>query len=63
MSDGKFIVPTGPLEKWDELSQNEKAWIEMIRVISNGTDPAITVERVQDLRALLDKGLPARLVS
>jgi len=39
-----------------QLTENEKAWIEFIRVISNGRDPGITVKRVQALRELLDAG-------
>jgi hypothetical protein len=62
MSEGKFTTPTSPLERWDQLTPNEKAWIEMIRVISNGSDPRITPERVRDLRDLLDKGRAARAI-
>ena len=62
MTDGTFITPTAPQDQWDQLTPNEKAWIEMIRVISNGTDPRITPERVRDLRDLLDKGRAARAV-
>ena len=49
-----FIGPTAPLGRWDELSENEQAWIEFIRVISGGSDPAITLQRVRALRNLLD---------
>lgn len=55
MSDTVFVSPTGPLGPWDQLSENEKAWIEFIRVISCGRDPAPTPRRVRALTALLDK--------
>ncbi|WP_444464432.1 hypothetical protein [Rhodobacter capsulatus] len=55
MSD-LFMVPTGPLGPWDQLSENEKAWIEFIRVISGGRDPKVTPARVRTLRELLDAG-------
>lgn len=54
MSDTMFIVPTAPLGPWDQLSANEKAWIEFIRVISSGRDPAPTPARIRALRSLLD---------
>lgn len=56
MSEGTFTVPTGPLGPWDQLSENEKAWIEFIRVISCGRDPRITPARVRALQVLLDAG-------
>lgn len=54
MNDTTFILPTALLGPWDQLSENEKAWIEVIRVISCGSDPAPTLARVCALRALLD---------
>lgn len=54
MSAGRFITPTSPSGTRTELSANEKAWIEFIRVISAARDPAPTPERVRMLRALLD---------
>lgn len=39
----------------DQLSENEKAWIEFIRVISGGRDPKVTPARVTALRELLDR--------
>ena len=51
-----FTVPTGPVGPWDQLSKNEKAWIEFIRVISCGSDPKITPARVRALTELLDAG-------
>lgn len=53
---GLFITPQGPMGPWDQLSENEKAWIEFIRVISAGRDPEITPARVRALRELLDAG-------
>jgi len=53
---GLFTLPTAPSGKWDELTSNEQAWIEFIRVISCGSDPKITPKRVDALMALLDAG-------
>jgi hypothetical protein len=44
-----FKSPTAP-----RLTKNEKTWIEIIRVISNGSDPQVTPMRVRALRLLLD---------
>lgn len=54
--DPVFMLPTAPLARWDELTKNEQAWIEFIRVISGGSDPRITPARVRALRQLLDTG-------
>ena len=56
MKDAPFILPTSPVGLWDQLSENEQAWIEFIRIISGGGDPRITPERVRKLRELLDAG-------
>lgn len=56
MNDGIMTVPMAPTGSWDQLSENEKGWIEMIRVISNGRDPKVTLARVHALRELLDAG-------
>lgn len=56
MSDGIFTLPTAPSGDWEKLTTNEKAWIEMIRVISCGSDPRPTLTRVRALTELLDKG-------
>ncbi len=57
MSDnGIFTRPTAPSGTWEDLTANERAWIEFIRIISNGTDPKITPTRVRALRVLLDAG-------
>lgn len=54
MDNTVFTLPTAPTAKWEELTENEKAWIEFIRVISCGSDPGITPTRVRALRELLD---------
>ena len=56
MNDGPFMLPTSPKGSWDELTTNEKTWIEFIRVISGGHDPKVTPGRVRRLRELLDAG-------
>ena len=55
MSDGTITVPTAPAGPWDQLTENEKAWIEFIRVISCGRDPKVTPARITALRELLDR--------
>ncbi|AKO96704.1 hypothetical protein MALG_01523 [Marinovum algicola DG 898] len=54
MKEAAFVAPSAPAGTWEQLSANKKAWIEFIRIISNGTDPCITTGRVQALRNLLD---------
>jgi hypothetical protein len=50
-----FKLPTAPLGgPWNHLTKNEQTWIEFIRVISNGSDPRVTPNRVRALRVLLD---------
>ena len=56
MNDAPFMIPTSPMGAWDQLSKNEKTWIEFVRVISGGCDPKVTPERVRKLRELLDAG-------
>jgi hypothetical protein len=56
MKDGPFTTPRAPMGPWGQLSENEKAWIEFIRVISGGRDPRITPDRVRKMRELLDAG-------
>lgn len=51
-----FTLPTAPAGPWDQLTVNEQAWIECIRVISGGRDPKITPHRVRAMRQLLDAG-------
>ena len=51
-----FTLPTAPAGTWDQLTTNERAWIEFIRVISCGSDPRVTPTRVRALRELLDAG-------
>jgi len=54
--DGIFTVPTAPAGSWNQLTNNEQAWIEFIRIISCGSDPRITPARVRAMRELLDAG-------
>lgn len=56
MSDGPIMRPMAPSDSWEQLTANERAWIEFIRVISGGRDPRITPTRVSALRELLDAG-------
>lgn len=46
-----FIQPAGPLGRWDQLTKNEQAWVEFIRVISCGRDQKITSDRMRRQRA------------
>jgi hypothetical protein len=36
-----------------DLTENERAWVDFVRLISNGTDPGPTLKRVQLLRRVL----------
>ena len=38
----------------DDLTENERAWIGFLRLISNDTDPAPTLARVQGVRFAFD---------
>jgi hypothetical protein len=50
-----FRLPTAPVAgPWDHLTEDEKTWIEFIRIISNGSNPPATPARVRALRLLLD---------
>ena len=49
-----FLLPTAPAGPWDHLTKNEQTWIEFIRVISSGSDPGVTPDRVRALRELLE---------
>ena len=50
-----FRLPTAPeAGPWNHPTKNEQTWIEFIRVISNGSDPWVTPDRVRALRLLLD---------
>jgi hypothetical protein len=42
MDDTTFTLPTAPSGSWEELTPNERAWIEFIRIISCGSDPKVT---------------------
>ncbi|WP_208021209.1 hypothetical protein [Paracoccus alkanivorans] len=50
-----MIMPSAPAGNWESLSPNERAWIEFIRVISAGHDPAPSPEHIRQLRAMLDQ--------
>lgn len=54
MRDAIFSASMAPVGPWDQLTENKKTWIEFIRVISCGSDPKITLSRVDALTALLD---------
>ena len=54
--DAIFNLPTAPSGVWKSLTENEKGWIEFIRIISCGSDPKITPTRVNALTKLLDAG-------
>ena len=56
MSEIVFTSPTAPAGSWDQLTENEKAWVEFIRVVSGGRDPKITLARVQMLHVMLEPG-------
>lgn len=51
-----FTLPTAPSGSWEELTPNERAWIEFIRIISCGSDPRVTPDRMRALRETLDVG-------
>lgn len=51
-----YTLPTAPSGVWESLTENEKGWIEFIRIISCGSDPKITPTRANALTKLLDAG-------
>jgi hypothetical protein len=51
-----FTLPMAPAGPWDQLTENEKTWIEFIRIISCGSDPRATPTRISALTDLLDAG-------
>ena len=53
-ADALFTLPMAPAGPWDQLTENEQAWIEFIRIISAGRDPRITPARVRALGVMLD---------
>lgn len=53
MTGEVFSVPTAPNGPWEQISSNERTWIEFIRVISCGSDPRLSVEMVRKLTDLL----------
>lgn len=56
MTQFLITIPQAPLENWAQLTENEESWIEFIRVISGGTNPSPTPDRVRKLQGLLDMG-------
>jgi hypothetical protein len=38
-----------------DLTENERAWVDFLRLISNGSDPGPTLRRVQRLRRVLGR--------
>lgn len=54
--DTIFTLPTAPSGVWESLTENERGWIEFIRIISCGSDPKITPTRASALTWLLDAG-------
>ena len=51
-----FTLPTAPFGSWEELTPNERAWVEFIRIISCGGDTRVTPARIRALREALDIG-------
>ncbi|MDW4551364.1 hypothetical protein R5H32_18565 [Defluviimonas sp. D31] len=45
----------GATEGMHDLTENERAWIEFLRLISNGCDPALRLGDVQLLRRLIQR--------
>lgn len=50
----KIILRTQPR---DGLTENERGWVEFIRIISEDTDPPPTLEGVQALRTAIRRRL------
>lgn len=54
MSDTPFTTLRHLVPNWAHLTDNEKGWIEFIRIISYGRDPRITPDHVRALGKMLD---------
>lgn len=54
MSETPFTTPRHMVHNWEHLTDNEKGWIEFIRIISYGRDPRITPDHVRTLGKMLD---------
>ncbi len=54
MSSARRIVLGFKRPPEGALSENERAWIEFLRIVSNNGDPKPTLARVQALRRLFD---------
>lgn len=37
----------------DDLTENERAWVDFLRLVSNGRDPALRLRDVQLMRRLM----------
>jgi hypothetical protein len=47
-------------QPWDRpITANERLWVEMIRLASWDSDPAVTLKQVQQLRAVFQNWPPA----
>ena len=54
MTGTPFTTPRHMVPNWEHLTENERGWIEFMRIISGGRDPGIDLERVQALREVLE---------
>ena len=54
--DRSITLPRAPSGAWEELTPNERAWVEFIRIISCGSDPRVTPARMRALREAPDIG-------
>lgn len=52
ISEGEH-QPGRSLETIHRLTENERAWIEFLRLLSRDSDPPVTLKAVQALRAAL----------
>jgi hypothetical protein len=42
------------VQNWEHLTENERGWIEFIRINSGGRDPGIDLEHLRALREVLE---------
>lgn len=49
------MIPSVFMPEIQHLTEHERAWIGFLRLISNDTDPAPTLARVQALRQVFAK--------
>jgi hypothetical protein len=50
------MLPPGPTNYASPITENERAWIEIIRLASWDQDPPLTLQRVQALRRIFRPG-------